>query len=145
MVTNQLSKFGYQEFQLAKQLFHGEGSKFLPFRIIQKAKEWIIAIRLERQYTKQEIIALYLNQVDFVNGAVGIRSAAKIYMNKEPKDLTLAESALFVGMLKNPALFNPTKEKRKETISFQSISHLVSMKTACHFAGIVKLLNKKLI
>ncbi len=54
-------------------------------------KEWIIAIRLERQYTKQEIIALYLNQVDFVNGAVGIRSAAKIYMNKEPKDLTLEE------------------------------------------------------
>ena len=55
---------------------------------------------MERQYTKQEIIALYLNQVDFVNGAVGIRSAAKIYMNKEPKDLTIEESALFVGMLK---------------------------------------------
>ena len=72
--------------QLAKNLFHGEGSKFILFRVIQKVKEWIIAIRLERQYTKQEIIALYLNQVDFVNGAVGIRSAAKIYMNKEPKD-----------------------------------------------------------
>jgi penicillin-binding protein 1A len=102
--------------QLAKNLFHGEGSKFLPFRIIQKCKEWIIATKLERQYTKQEIIALYLNKVDFVNSAVGIRSASKIYMNKEPKDLTLAESALFVGMLKNPALFNPTKEKRKEKV-----------------------------
>ena len=102
--------------QLAKNLFHGEGSKFLPFRIIQKCKEWIIATKLERQYTKQEIIALYLNKVDFVNGAVGIRSAAKIYMNKEPKDLSIEESALFVGMLKNPALFNPTKEKRKEKV-----------------------------
>ncbi len=102
--------------QLAKNLFHGEGSKFLPFRIIQKCKEWIIATKLERQYTKQEIIALYLNKVDFVNSAVGIRSASKIYMGKEPKDLTIEESALFVGMLKNPALFNPTKEKRKEKV-----------------------------
>lgn len=95
--------------QLAKNLFHGEGSKFLPFRIIQKAKEWIIAIRLERQYTKQEIIALYLNQVDFVNGAVGIRSAAKVYFNKEPRDLNVEESALLVGMLTNPSRFNPNR------------------------------------
>ena len=103
--------------QLAKNLFHGsDGSKFLPFRIIQKIKEWIIAIRLERQYTKQEIIALYLNQVDFVNGAVGIRSAAKIYMNKEPKDLTIEESALFVGMLKNPSLYNPNRKKRAKLV-----------------------------
>nr|WP_298654977.1 PBP1A family penicillin-binding protein [uncultured Flavobacterium sp.] len=102
--------------QLAKNLFHGEGSKFILFRIIQKCKEWIISTKLERQYTKQEIIALYLNKVDFVNGAVGIRSAAKIYMNKEPKNLTIEESALFVGMLKNPALFNPTKEKRRAKV-----------------------------
>ncbi|WP_298308736.1 transglycosylase domain-containing protein [Flavobacterium sp.] len=95
--------------QLAKNLFHGEGSKFLPFRIVQKAKEWIIAIRLERQYTKQEIIALYLNQVDFVNGAVGIRSAAKVYFSKEPRDLTVEESALLVGMLTNPSRFNPNR------------------------------------
>jgi penicillin-binding protein 1A len=95
--------------QLAKNLFHGEGSKFLPFRIIQKAKEWIIAIRLERQYTKQEIIALYLNQVDFVNGAVGIRSAAKVYFNKEPRDLNVEESSLLVGMLTNPSRFNPNR------------------------------------
>lgn len=103
--------------QLAKNLFHGsDGSKFILFRVIQKVKEWIIAIRLERQYTKQEIIALYLNQVDFVNGAVGIRSAAKIYMNKEPKDLTIEESALFVGMLKNPSLYNPNRKKRAELV-----------------------------
>ncbi len=95
--------------QLAKNLFHGEGSKFLPFRMVQKAKEWIIAIRLERQYTKQEIIALYLNQVDFVNGAVGIRSASKVYFNKEPRDLTVDESALLVGMLTNPSRFNPNR------------------------------------
>ncbi len=102
--------------QLAKLLFHGEGSKFLPFRIIQKAKEWIIAIRLERQYTKNEIIAMYFNQVDFVNGAVGIRSAAKVYFNKEPRDLNIEESAMFVGMLKNPALYNPHKEKRQKLV-----------------------------
>ena len=102
--------------QLAKNLFHGEGSNFKLFRVIQKVKEWIIAIRLERQYTKQEIIALYLNQVDFVNGAVGIRSAAKIYMNKEPKDLTIEEGALFVGMLKNPSLYNPNRKKRAQLV-----------------------------
>ena len=102
--------------QLAKLLFHGEGSKFLPFRIIQKAKEWIIAIRLERQYTKNEIIAMYFNRVDFVNTAVGIRSAAKVYFAKEPRDLTILESAMFVGMLKNPSLYNPTKERRQKMV-----------------------------
>ena len=99
--------------QLAKLLFHGEGSKFLPFRMIQKAKEWIIAVRLERQYTKNEIIALYFNQVDFVNGAVGILSAAKVYFNKEPRDLKVEESALLVGMLTNPSLFNPVRRPEK--------------------------------
>lgn len=99
--------------QLAKLLFHGEGSKFLPFRIVQKAKEWIIAIRLERQYTKNEIIAMYFNRVDFVNTAVGIRSAAKVYFAKEPRDLSIDESALLVGMLTNPSLFNPVRRPEK--------------------------------
>lgn len=99
--------------QLAKQLFHGEGSKFLPFRMVQKAKEWIIAIKLERQYTKNEIIAMYFNKADFVNTAVGIRSAAKVYFGKEPRDLTLPESAMLVGMLKNPSLFNPIRRLEK--------------------------------
>lgn len=95
--------------QLAKQLFHGEGSRFLPMRILQKAKEWIIATRLERQYTKNEIIAMYFNVYDFNNYAVGIRSAAKTYFNKEPKDLTIDESAILVGMFKNSSLYNPVR------------------------------------
>ena len=99
--------------QLAKLLFHGEGSRFLPLRIIQKAKEWIIAIRLEKHYTKQEIIAMYFNKADFVNTAVGIRSAAKVYFGKEPKDLKIEESAMLVGMLTNPSLFNPVRREEK--------------------------------
>ena len=99
--------------QLAKLLFHGEGSRFLPLRIIQKAKEWIIAIKLERQYTKNEIIAMYFNKADFVNTAVGIRSAAKVYFGKEPRDLTIDESAMLVGMLTNPSLYNPVRRVEK--------------------------------
>ena len=95
--------------QLAKQLFHGEGSKFLPFRIVQKIKEWIIAIRLERQYTKDEIIAMYCNVYDFGNNSVGVSSAAKTYFSKEPKDLTIDESAILVGMFKNSGLYNPVR------------------------------------
>ncbi|WP_276974770.1 transglycosylase domain-containing protein [Flavobacterium filum] len=102
--------------QLAKLLFHGEGSRFILFRMVQKVKEWIIATKLERQYTKNEIIALYLNRADFVNTAVGIRSAAKVYFGKEPRDLTIEESALLVGMLKNPSLYNPVREKRKQLV-----------------------------
>ncbi len=99
--------------QLAKLLFHGEGSRFLPLRIIQKAKEWIIAIKLERQYTKNEIIAMYFNKADFVNTAVGIRSAAKVYFGKEPRDLTIDEGAMLVGMLTNPSLYNPVRRLEK--------------------------------
>jgi penicillin-binding protein 1A len=95
--------------QLAKQLFHGEGSKFLPFRIVQKIKEWIIAIRLERQYTKNEIIAMYCNVYDFGNYSVGVSSAAQTYFSKAPKDLTMDESAILVGMFKNSGLYNPVK------------------------------------
>jgi penicillin-binding protein 1A len=95
--------------QLAKQLFHGEGSKFLPFRIIQKAKEWIIAIRLERQYTKNEILAMYCNVYDFGNYSVGVSSAAQTYFSKTPKELTLDESAILVGMFKNSGLYNPVR------------------------------------
>src|SRR5690554_268821 len=95
--------------QLAKQLFHEEGSKNLLERMAQKIKEWIIAVRLERQYTKQEILTMYLNQVDFVNNAVGIRSASRIYFSKEPIDLNKEEAAVIVGMLKNPSYFNPRR------------------------------------
>ncbi|HEX8013912.1 MAG TPA: transglycosylase domain-containing protein [Flavobacterium sp.] len=95
--------------QLAKQLFHGEGSKFLPFRIVQKIKEWIIAIRLERQYTKNEILAMYCNVYDFGNYSVGVSSAAQTYFSKDPKDLTVDESAILVGMFKNSGLYNPVR------------------------------------
>lgn len=95
--------------QLSKMLFHGEGSKNIFERVSQKIKEWVIAVRLERQYTKNEILTMYLNKVDFVNNAVGIRSAARIYFGKEPKDLNVEESAMFVGMLTNPSLYNPVR------------------------------------
>ncbi len=102
--------------QLAKNLFHGsDGSKNIIVRIIQKIKEWVIAIRLERQYTKNEILAMYLNQVDFVNGAIGIRSASKIYFNKEPKELSIEEGAVIVGMLTNPSRFNPKRFEERST------------------------------
>ena len=93
--------------QLAKQLFHGEGSTNIIERILQKVKEWIIATRLERQYTKEEIIAQYFNIYDFGNNADGIRSASRIYFDKEPMDLDIKESAMLVGMFKNSSLYNP--------------------------------------
>ncbi|MBB1140589.1 penicillin-binding protein 1A [Myroides sp. WP-1] len=110
--------------QLAKLLFHGEGSRNLAKRITQKAKEWVIAVKLERQYTKEEILTMYLNKADFVNNAVGIRSAAKVYLGKEPKDLTIDEAAMLVGMLQNPAYFNPVRrpelvQKRRNVVLHQ--------------------------
>lgn len=95
--------------QLAKLLFHGEGSRNIFERVLQKVKEYVIAIQLERQYTKQEILTMYLNKYDFLNLAVGIRSASRIYFGKEPIDLKIAESAMLVGMLKNASYFNPLK------------------------------------
>ena len=99
--------------QLAKLLFHGEGSKNLVERVLQKVKEYVIAVRLERQYTKQEILTMYLNKQDFIFSAVGIRSASRIYFGKEPIDLKVEESAVLVGMLKNPRQFNPNREISK--------------------------------
>lgn len=102
--------------QLAKLLFHKERSRNPLVAVTQKAKEWIIATRLERQYTKQEIIAMYFNKADFVNNAVGIRTASKVYFGKEPRDLKIEEAAVLVGMLKNPSYFNPMREKRKQLV-----------------------------
>jgi len=101
--------------QLSKLLFHGEGSKNTFSRVFQKIKEYVIAVRLERQYTKQEIIAMYLNKYDFLNQAVGIRSASRIYFGKEPLELTQEESAMLVGMLKNSSLFNPIRRPEMVT------------------------------
>ncbi|MDG1398335.1 MAG: transglycosylase domain-containing protein [Polaribacter sp.] len=99
--------------QLAKMLFTGRASRNIFKRVGQKMKEWVVAIKLERQYTKNEIIAMYLNKYDFLNQAVGIRSAARIYFGKEPKDLEIQESAMLVGMLKNSSYFNPLRREAK--------------------------------
>ena len=93
--------------QLARQLFVGVRSSNLLETGIQKVKEWIIATRLERQYTKEEIIAQYFNIYDFGNNGDGIRSASRIYFSKEPKDLDLKEAAMLVGMFKNSSFYNP--------------------------------------
>jgi len=99
--------------QLAKMLFTGRASRNIFKRIGQKMKEWVVATKLEKQYTKDEIIAMYLNKYDFLNQAVGIRSAARIYFGKEPKDLEIQESAMLVGMLKNSSYFNPLRREAK--------------------------------
>ncbi|GAA0872814.1 transglycosylase domain-containing protein [Gangjinia marincola] len=100
--------------QLAKLLFTEQPSRDIISRIAQKAKEWIIAIRLERQYTKEEILTMYLNKFDFIYQAIGIRSASRIYFGKEPEELNIQESASLAAMLKNPDLYNPRKEKFKQ-------------------------------
>lgn len=120
--------------QLAKQLFHGEGSRNTLGRITQKIKEWVIATRLEKQYTKEEIIAQYFNIYDFGNNADGIRSAARIYFGKEPSALNLKESAMLVGMFKNSSLYNPrpkrnpvgTKNRRNVVLSQMAKYNFIS-------------------
>lgn len=99
--------------QLAKLLFTENRADNFVLRVVQKLKEWIIAIQLERKYTKEEIITMYLNRFDFVNHAVGIKSAANVYFAKEPHQLNIHEAAMLVGMLKNPSLFNPIKRAQK--------------------------------
>lgn len=110
VLTGQMSKGGGSTLtqQLAKMLFHNRPSSKIE-RGLQKFKEWIISARLERQYTKEEIITMYLNKFDFVNNAVGIKSASRIYFNTTPDSLSLPQAAVLVGMAKNPALFNPVR------------------------------------
>lgn len=98
--------------QLAKLLFHTPPETTLG-RLKQKFKEWIIAIKLEKAYTKEEIIALYFNQYDFLYSAVGIESASKVYFNTSPDSLTIDQSAMLVGMAKNPILYNPKRFPEK--------------------------------
>lgn len=110
--------------QLAKQLFTGVASRSKIGRITQKVKEWIIAIRLERQYTKEEIIAQYFNIYDFGNFGDGIKTASAIYFDKEPNELDLKESAMLVGMFKNSSLYNPLRnpvgvKNRRNVVLFQ--------------------------
>lgn len=98
--------------QLAKQLYSRPSSSLLK-RAMQKPIEWMIAIKLERFYTKQEIINMYLNRFDFLNHAVGIKTAANVYFNKQPADLKAEEAAMLVGMLKNPSYYNPLRHEER--------------------------------
>lgn len=98
--------------QLAKQLY-SQPSQNLFKRAIQKPIEWMIAVKLERFYTKDEIINMYLNRFDFLNNAVGIKTAANVYFGKEPRDLKVEEAAMLVGMLKNPSYFNPLRHEER--------------------------------
>lgn len=109
--------------QLSKMLFTKKPASGFD-RLKQKLKEWIISAQLERRYTKDEILVMYLNRFDWVNNAVGIKSASKVYFNKEVDSLSINESAMLVGMLKNPSLFNPNRrieitEKRRNIVLSQ--------------------------
>jgi len=94
--------------QLAKQLYSPEAGNIIE-RAFQKPIEWVISVKLERLYSKEEIITLYLNQFDFLNNAVGIKSASQIYFSKSPSKLKIEEAATLVGMLKNSSLYNPVR------------------------------------
>lgn len=94
--------------QLAKQLYSATAKSTLE-RLLQKPIEWVIAVKLERFYTKEEIITMYLNYFDFLHNAVGIKTAADVYFDKDPKNLTLTESATLIGLCKNPSYFNPVR------------------------------------
>ena len=99
--------------QLAKQLYSPESDGLMD-RFIQKPVEWAIAVKLERYYTKEEIIKMYLNQFDFLNNAVGIKTAAHVYFNTTPDSLKIEQAAILVGMAKNPSLYNPVRADRKD-------------------------------
>ena len=98
--------------QLAKQLYSEKAHNTIE-RLLQKPIEWVIATKLERHFTKEEIIAMYFNYFDFLNNAVGIKHAANTYFNKEPRNLTVTEAATLVGMCKNPSMFNPHRHPER--------------------------------
>ena len=113
--------------QLAKMQFNDPARNIVQ-RIGQKLGEWIIATQLERLYTKEEIIALYLNQFDFLYQAVGINSAARVYFNKKPIDLRVEEAAVLVSMAKNPSLYNPKRyperaKQRRDQVFVQMVKN----------------------
>ena len=121
--------------QLAKMLFPREDLHGFSL-ILRKIKEWVIAVKLEREYTKEEIIAMYLNKFDYVNNAVGIKSAAEIYFGTTPDSLRQEQAAVLVGMAKNPAYFNPNRyhdrsEGRRNTVLQQMLKYKYLTKTQC--------------
>ena len=111
--------------QLARQLFVGVRSRNKKEALLQKIKEWVLSVQLERRYTKNEIVAMYLNIYDFGYNADGVRSAAKIYFDTTPQALTLEQSATLVGMLKISSLYNPLRRpelvKQRRNVVFQQM------------------------
>src|SRR5258708_769079 len=101
--------------QLALNMFNGERSHNRISRVIQKLKEWIIAIELERNFTKEEILTLYLNDVSFSDNVYGIRGASRTFFQKEPGELSIDEAAVLVGMVNNPSFFNPRTNPKAAT------------------------------
>ena len=98
--------------QLAKQLYSERVHSTME-RLLQKPIEWVIAVKLERNYTKDEIITMYLNYFDFLHNAVGIKTASDVYFSKEPKDLTVPEAATLIGLCKNPSYYNPVRNPER--------------------------------
>ena len=98
--------------QLAKQLYSNRAENTME-RLMQKPIEWVIAVELERCYTKEEILTLYLNYFDFLYNAVGIKTAARVYFDKLPSELTILEAATLIGMCKNPSLYNPVRDNER--------------------------------
>ncbi len=113
--------------QLAKLLFH-EPAKNIFERAIQKLNEWVIAVKLEKSYTKNEILTMYLNKVEYIYDAYGIKSAAKTFFNSSTDTIKIEQAATLIGMLKNPALFNPVR--RKDTTEFRRNVVLNQMRKA---------------
>ena len=95
--------------QLAKQLYSATAKTTIE-RLLQKPIEWVIAVEIERYYTKEEIITLYLNYFDFLHNAVGIKTAANVYFGKSAYNLSINEAATLIGMCKNPSYFNPVRD-----------------------------------
>ncbi|MGZ4053840.1 MAG: transglycosylase domain-containing protein, partial [Bacteroidia bacterium] len=121
--------------QLAKMLFPREDLHGYSL-VLRKIKEWVIAVKLEREYTKEEIIAMYLNKFDYVNNAVGIKSAAEIYFGTTPDSLKIEQAAVLVGMAKNPAYFNPNRfhersEGRRNQVLLQMLKYSYLTKAQC--------------
>ena len=120
--------------QLAKLLFTGQRAKNIWERGIQKLREWITAIKLERTYTKEEIMTMYLNEFEFINGAFGIKGAAETYFGVGQDSLKVEQAAMIVGMLKNPSLYNPIRrpertKKRREVVlkQMQKAGHITQV------------------
>jgi len=114
--------------QLALNLFSGQRASSKPARIMQKLKEWVISIRLEQRYTKPEILAMYLNTVDFGYNSFGIKSAARTYFNKDVKNLNVQEAAVLVGILKGITLYSPVRNperslNRRNTVISQMVKY----------------------